>query len=226
MTTRTLTGEFTKGLWEQIPPFRLLLGLCPVLAVTTTLEDSWGMGLATLFVLVCSNLLISFIRNLVPTNVRIVTFIVIIASFVVVVEQLTRAYTPDLAEKLGIFIPLIVVNCVILGRAEAFASRNGPISSLADGLGIGIGFTMALSVIGAVRELLGTGRLTLFSQTRPGVFLQVIPDDWCTHTDSEGVFLFRFMVEPAGAFVVLGVLVMAMNAISKKQKTGRSRGGI
>ena len=205
---RTLTQEFTKGLWEQIPPFRLVLGLCPTLAVTKSLEGGWGMGLATTFVLVMSNLIISIIRRIVPPKVRIATFIVVIATFVVITELVMAAYTPMLSDTLGVFIPLIVVNCIILGRAEAFASKNNVGRSILDGLGIGIGFTLALAVLGAIREIFGTGSLTVFSQADLGV--QLIPL-------GEGQeYLFKFMVEPPGAFVCLGIMLMLMNVISER----------
>ncbi len=152
-----LFGEFKKGLWRENAVFRLLLGLCPTLAVTTSAENGLGMGFATTFVLVCSNLVVSLLRRLIPAKVRIPAFIVIIASFVTVVQLCMEAYFYDLYKALGIFIPLIVVNCVILGRAEAFASKNGLFSALADGLGMGTGFTLALFVLGAVRELFGSG---------------------------------------------------------------------
>jgi electron transport complex protein RnfE len=205
---KTLTQEFTKGLWEQIPPFRLVLGLCPTLAVTKSLEGGWGMGLATTFVLVCSNLFISALRNVIPPKVRIATFIVIIATFVVITELVMKAYTPMLSETLGVFIPLIVVNCIILGRAEAFASKNGIGRSLLDGFGIGFGFTLALAVLGALRELLGTGKLTMFAQAN--LDLTIIPL-------GEGrEFLFKFMVDPPGAFVCLGAMLLLMNLISER----------
>jgi electron transport complex protein RnfE len=205
---KTLTQEFTKGLWEQIPPFRLVLGLCPTLAVTKSLEGGWGMGLATTFVLVMSNLIISIIRRIVPPKVRIATFIVVIATFVVITELVMAAYTPMLSDTLGVFIPLIVVNCIILGRAEAFASKNNVGRSILDGLGIGIGFTLALSVLGAIREVFGTGRLTVFSQADLGVQLIQL---------GEGQeYLFKFMVEPPGAFVCLGAMLMLMNVISER----------
>jgi len=134
--------EFTKGLWNELPPFRLVLGLCPVLAVTTAAKNGMGMGLATTFVLVCSNVLVSLLRNVIPKKVRIAAYIVVIASFVVIVELLMQAFFYPLYKILGIFIPLIVVNCIILGRAEAFASKNSVIPSIADGLGMGLGFTL------------------------------------------------------------------------------------
>ncbi len=209
MAKRTLLQEFTKGLWEQIPPFRLVLGLCPVLAVTQSLEGGWGMGIATTFVLFCSNVLVSLLRPLIPPKVRVPVFIVIIATFVVITELVMKAYTPALSNSLGVFIPLIVVNCIILGRAEAFASKNGVVASMADGLGIGLGFTMALALLGGIRELIGTGSLTFFSQADLGV--QIIPL-------AEGQeFLFKFMVDPPGAFVMLGVMLMLMNVINERQ---------
>jgi electron transport complex protein RnfE len=209
MAKRTLVQEFTKGLWEQIPPFRLVLGLCPTLAVTKSLEGGWGMGIATTFVLVCSNILIALLRNVVPPKVRVPVFIVIIATFVVIVELVMKAFTPALSNSLGVFIPLIVVNCIILGRAEAFASKNGVTASAADGLGIGLGFTLALAVLGSIRELVGTGALTIFSQAKLGVQIIPLPEG------SE--FLFKFMVDPPGAFVMLGVMLMLMNIINERQ---------
>lgn len=207
---RSLGNEFTKGLWEQIAPFRLVLGLCPTLAVTKTLEGGWGMGLATTFVLVMSNTIISLLKPIVPPKVRIATFIVVIATFVVITELMMKAYTPDLSASLGVFIPLIVVNCIILGRAEAFASKNNVGRSILDGLGIGLGFTLSLTVLGALRELLGTGALTIFGQA--GLSLRLIPL-------SEGQeFLFRFMVEPPGAFVCLGAMLMIMNVLTERSK--------
>lgn len=195
----TLRAEFTKGLWETVPPFRLVLGLCPTLAVTTTGINGIGMGLATTFVLLFSNLFVSLLRKLIPPQVRIASFIVIIASFVVIVELVMQAYFYPLFKILGIFIPLIVVNCIILGRAEAFASRNTPLVALADGLGIGLGFTLSLFVLGCIRELLGAGTIL-------GVSVM-----W------SGFEPFTFMLKPPGAFVALGILLACMNLISQIQ---------
>ena len=142
---KTIVQEFTKGLWDEIPPFRLVLGLCPTLAVTKTVENGIGMGIATTFVLVCSNILVSMLRKVIPSKVRIACFIIVIATFVTVVELLMQAFTYPLFLKLGIFIPLIVVNCILLGRAEAFAYKKAVLPSIADGLGIGIGFTLSLA---------------------------------------------------------------------------------
>ena len=196
--------EFKKGLWDVLPPFRLVLGLCPTLAVTTSAINGAGMGLATTFVLVCSNLLVALLRNVIPSKVRIAAFIVIIASFVVIVELLMQAYVFGLYKVLGIFIPLIVVNCIILGRAEAFASKNGLADSVADGLGIGLGFTISLFVLGGVREILGNGTFC---------GLQVM---W------ESFAPFKFMVRAPGAFVSLGVMLALINWISARLEA-RSR---
>jgi electron transport complex protein RnfE len=154
---KSIASEFTKGLWNEVPPFRLVLGLCPVLGVTTSMKNGIGMGLATTFVLLCSNILVSLLRKVIPAKVRIACFIIIIATFVIVVEQMMAAFAYGLFLDLGVFIPLIVVNCIVLGRAEAFASKNGVFKSTADGLGIGLGFTWALGLLGAVRELIGNG---------------------------------------------------------------------
>ena len=199
---KSIAQEFTKGLWKEIPPFRLVLGLCPVLAVTKTVENGWGMGLATTFVLVFSNLLVSILRKVIPAKVRIACFIIIIATFVTVVELVMQAFAYPLFLKLGIFIPLIVVNCIVLGRSEAFASKNGVMLSLADGLGIGIGFTLALAALGAVRELLGTGMLTFYEKS-----LQIMPAAFEP---------FTFMVEAPGAFVCLGLMLAVMNLFETK----------
>ena len=195
---KTLTQEFVKGLWDEIPPFRLVLGLCPTLAVTKSVENGIGMGVATTFVLVCSNILVSMLRNIIPSKVRIACFIIIIATFVTVVELLMQAFTYPLFLKLGIFIPLIVVNCIVLGRSEAFASKNGMVHSAADGLGIGIGFTLALAALGAVRELLGYGTVLGFNVFGPSYEP------------------FAFMVEAPGAFVGLGLMLCIMNYVGKK----------
>ena len=195
---KSIAQEFVKGLWAEIPPFRLVLGLCPALAVTKTVENGLGMGAATTFVLVCSNILVSLLRNIIPDKVRIACFIIIIATFVTVVELVMQAYTYPLFLKLGIFIPLIVVNCVVLGRAEAFAAKKSVVYSLADGLGIGIGFTLALGALGAVREILGNG--TFYGISLFGPSFEP----------------FTFMVEAPGAFVGLGLMLCVMNMLESK----------
>jgi electron transport complex protein RnfE len=196
----SVLNEFTKGLWNELPPFRLVLGLCPVLAVTTAAENGMGMGLATTFVLLCSNVLISLMRNIIPKKVRIAAYIVVIATFVVIVEQAMQAYFYPLYKVLGIFIPLIVVNCIILGRAEAFASKNRILPSAADGLGMGLGFTLSLTFLGAVREIIGNG--TLF-----GASIM-----W------ESYQPFSAMVKAPGAFICLGLILSVMNWINARQR--------
>jgi electron transport complex protein RnfE len=198
MSSKTITHEFFKGFWEVLPPFRLVLGLCPTLAVTKYAENGIGMGLATTFVMVFSNILISSIKTFIPKKVRIASYIVVIATFVVIVELLMQAYFYPLFERLGIFIPLIVVNCIILGRAEAFASKNPVYLSAADGLGIGLGFTMSLFLIGSIREILGYGTF---------LNMQVMGSSFEP---------FTFMVEAPGAFVCLGLLLGIMNILSRK----------
>lgn len=195
-----LWKEFSKGLWKDLPPFKLVLGLCPTLAVTNTAENGLGMGLAVIFVLALSNLLVSLVRKIIPPKVRIACFIVIAASLVVAVELLMQAFAYPLYQQLGIFVPLIVVNCIILGRAEAFASKNPPLLSVADGLGMGIGFTMSLAFLGALRELLGTGNL------------------FGSHIMWQGFEPLGFMVAAPGAFVSLGVLLCIMNYVENLRR--------
>ena len=188
--------NFTKGFIKENPVFALFLGLCPTLGVTTTAINGMGMGLATTFVLLMANIVVSLIKNFIPDKVRIPSFIVIIASFVTIVELTMQAYLPDLFEALGLFIPLIVVNCLVLGRAEAFASKNNLLSSFIDGLGMGMGFTFALTLLGAVREILGSG--SIFG-------LKFI----------EGDGMIIFILSP-GAFIALGYLIVIINKLSKK----------
>lgn len=189
----SLMQEFRKGIWQENAVFKLVLGMCPALAVTTSAENGLGMGFATTFVLVCSNFVVSSLRKVIPGQVRIPAFIVIIASFVTVVQLCMEAYVYDLYKALGIFIPLIVVNCLILGRAEAFAFRNSPLRATIDGLGMGIGFTLALFILGAVREVLGSGALLGMSLFGP----DYVP--------------FLLLILPPGAFIALGCLLAGMN---------------
>jgi electron transport complex protein RnfE len=205
---KSITQEFTKGLWDEIPPFRLVLGLCPVLGVTTKMEYGIGMGLATTFVLVCSNILVSLLRNIIPPKVRIACFIIIIATFVTVVELLMQAYAYGIFLQLGIFIPLIVVNCIVLGRAEAFASKNNVVRSFADGAGIGVGFTMSLAALGALRELLGTGSIS-------GNILNLVPYE-AMNIFGASFHPFAFVTKAPGAFICLGLMLCAMNYVGKK----------
>ena len=176
--------------------FVLLLGMCPTLGTTSSALNGMSMGLATTFVLVCSNVVISLIKNLIPDMVRIPAFIVVIASFVTALQMCMQAFVPDIYATLGLFIPLIVVNCIILGRAEAFASKNGVVPSFFDGVGMGLGFTIALTVLGAVREILGTGKI---------FGLEVWPEDY-------GMLMF---VLAPGAFIVLGYLIAIVNKLKK-----------
>ncbi len=200
----TMGQDFVKGLWEQNPVLRQILGLCPVLAVTTKLENGIGMALATTFVLVCSSLIISLVRKAIPTQVRIAAFIVVIATFVTIVDLLMAAFVPALAESLGMFIPLIVVNCLILGRQEAFASKNNPIRAVVDALGMGLGFLIALSLLSAVRELLGMGTL---------LGIQIMPDSFIT---------WNLMTQAPGAFITLGLMIGAI-VMSDMRKTAKKR---
>jgi electron transport complex protein RnfE len=186
------------GIIKENPIFVLLLGMCPTLATTSSAINGMSMGLATTFVLISSNAVISLLKNVIPDMVRIPSFIVVIATFVTIIEMLMNAYVPALAESLGIFIPLIVVNCIVLGRAESFASRNGVLSSIFDGVGIGLGFTLALTLLGVSRELLGTGKI--FSQT-------IYPEQY-------GSLIF---VLAPGAFIVLGFLIAIFNKLQHKK---------
>lgn len=188
--------NFTKGFIKYNPIFALILGMCPTLGVSTSVANSIGMGLATTFVLTMSNIVISVCKDLIPDKVRIPAYVVIIASFVTVVDLMMAAYTPALHSKLGIFIPLIVVNCIVLARAESFASKNNIFSSAIDGLGMGLGFTMALMLLGAVREFLGSG----------AVFGQKIV--------SHGILIF---ILPPGAFIVLGYLIALINKLKTRK---------
>jgi Na+-translocating ferredoxin:NAD+ oxidoreductase subunit E len=200
----SILNDLTRGLWKEIPPFRLVLGLCPTLAVTTAAKNGMGMGLATTFVLLGSNILVSLLRNFIPKKVRIASYIVVIASFVVIVELTMQAYFYPLYQVLGIFIPLIVVNCIILGRAEAFASKNKLLPSMADGLGMGLGFTLSLTFLGSIREIIGNG--TLFGA----------PVMWASYEP------LTIMVKAPGAFLCLGLILAGMNYINERQKAGVS----
>lgn len=184
------------GITKENPTFVLMLGMCPTLATTTSAINGMSMGLATMFVLICSNVVISLIKNLTPDMVRIPVFIVVIASFVTILQMVMQAYLPDIYASLGLFIPLIVVNCVILGRAEGFASKNGPVASLMDGIGIGLGFTIGLTLLGICREFLGNG--SIFGLT-------LLPETY-------NMLMF---VLPPGAFITLGFLVAIVNKIKK-----------
>ncbi|MDO9464111.1 MAG: electron transport complex subunit E [bacterium] len=196
----SLKQDFTRGILAENPTFRLILGMCPTLAVSTSLVNAIGMGAATTFVLLGSNILVSLFRKFIPSNIRIPAFIVIIATFVTIVELIMQAYFPALNKSLGIFIPLIVVNCIILGRAEAFASKNPVFPSIMDALGMGIGFTGALALLGATREILGAGTI------------------WGYHILGTGFNPVIIMILPPGAFIALGLFLGLFNSLAKKRK--------
>lgn len=191
------TQAFTKGIVKENPVLRLVLGTCPTLAVTTSVLGGIGMGVAATFVLLCSNIVISMLRRIIPDKVRLPSYIIVIATFTTIVQMLLKAYLPSIDQVLGIYLPLIVVNCIILGRAEAFASKNGVVLSALDGLGMGVGFTAALTLMGAVRELLGTGQL--FGWPENGFFPAI-----------------TIFVMPAGGFFVFGLLIWLTNTLSAK----------
>lgn len=195
-----LGKTFMNGIFTENPTFVLLLGMCPTLAVTTGVVNAIGMGLSTMAVLICSNVVISLLRKFIPDKIRIAAYIVIIAGFVTIVQMLLNAYAPALAGSLGIYIPLIVVNCIILGRAEAFASKNTVLTSAFDGLGMGLGFTLALTLIASVREILGAG-------TFAGISLF-----------GAGYQPVSIMILPPGAFLTLGILLAVIQMITYKRK--------
>ncbi len=196
---KELRKIFMNGIIDENPTFRMVLGMCPTLAITTAVSNGIGMGLAVTFVLVFSNLVISLLRKAIPDQIRIPAFIVVIATFVTIVQLVVKAFVPALDAALGVFIPLIVVNCIIFGRAEAFAFKNKPIPAIVDGLGMGIGFTVAITLISAVRELFGAGTL---------LGVQVMP---------AGYMPMDLLVKPAGGFIVLGLLLALMNKLLPKK---------
>lgn len=205
MNKNKISAAFFNGLIKENPTFVLMLGMCPTLAVTTGVINGIGMGLSTTAVLICSNIVISLLRKFIPNKIRIASYIVIVAGFVTIVEMLLKAYLPDLSKSLGIYIPLIVVNCIILGRAEAFASKNGVLASTLDGLGMGLGFTGALTLIASVREILGAGSfagIPLFGESFQPLTVMILPP---------------------GAFLTLGMLIAAITAITKKAE--KKKGG-
>jgi len=196
---KELRRIFMNGIIDENPTFRMVLGMCPTLAITTAVSNGIGMGLAVTFVLVFSNLVISLLRKAIPDQIRIPAFIVVIATFVTIVQLVVKAFLPALDASLGVFIPLIVVNCIIFGRAEAFAFKNKPVPAIVDGLGMGIGFTIAITMICAVRELFGVGTL---------LGIQVMPANYMP---------MDLLVKPAGGFIVLGLMLAAMNKLLPKK---------
>lgn len=194
-----LVHEFTKGIVKENPVLRLVLGTCPTLAVSTSVESALGMGVAASIVLICSNIAISALKKVIPSKVRIPAYIVIIASFVTIVQMIVKAFAPQIDAQLGVYLPLIVVNCIILGRAEAFACKNSVLASAVDGMGMGVGFTAALLLMGAIRELLGTGTIA---------GLQIIP---------ASVSPMLIFILPPGGFFVFGMLIACANKIADKK---------
>ncbi|HPM05087.1 MAG TPA: electron transport complex subunit E [Candidatus Cloacimonas sp.] len=191
--------ELTKGIIKENPIFVIVLGMCPTLATSTSVENALGMGMAATFVLVCSNIFISLIKNITPDKIRIPVYVVVIASFVTIVDLSMAAFIPDLHKSLGLFIPLIVVNCIILGRAEAFANKNNVLNSIADGIGMGLGFTLALSVVATIREILGNGTW---------LNIKVLPETYDP--------MLITLLAP-GAFITLGFLMALMNMLKEKK---------
>ncbi|UOD34070.1 electron transport complex subunit E [Deferribacteraceae bacterium V6Fe1] len=196
----SILSVFKDGFWKNNAVFKQVLGMCPTLAVTTSAINGIAMGFASTAVLICSNFVVSLVKNIIPSKVRIPAYIVIIASFVTVIDLVMNAYVHDIHKVLGLFIPLIVVNCVILGRAESFASKNTPVSSVFDGLGIGLGFTFALFILGSVREILGNGSILGFALT----------GDWFKPA--------VVMILPPGAFIALGFILFIINYIEDRKK--------
>ncbi|MDD3410555.1 MAG: electron transport complex subunit E [Eubacteriales bacterium] len=194
---KSLKAVFFNGLIAENPTFRLLLGMCPTLAISTAASQGLGMGLATTFVLVFSNLVISLLRNIIPEKVRIPSFVVVIATFVTIVDLLLKAFIPALSSSLGLYIPLIVVNCIIFARAEAFAFKNAPVPSLVDGLGMGLGFTCSITLLSSIREIIGSG--TFFG-------MQVMPASYVP---------MGIVTRPPGGFIMLGILMLLVNAVAK-----------
>ena len=211
MKKKSLLSVFMNGILNENPTFRLLLGMCPTLAVSTAASQGLGMGLSTTFVLVFANLVISALRKIIPDRVRIPSYIVVIATFVTIIDLVIKAFLPALSSSLGIYIPLIVVNCIIFARAESFASKNDVLPSIVDGLGMGLGFTASLTLLSAVREIIGSGKL-FGAQVMPAAYKPM-----------------AIVVSPAGGFIVLGIMILIVNAVVKsvaKHKSVKAKEGI
>ena len=217
---KSLGREFTKGLLDENPVLRLVLGTCPTLAVSTSVVNAVGMGISAMIVLVCSNIVISLLRKIIPSKVRIPAYIVIIASFVTIVQMIVKAFVPDLDAALGVFLPLIVVNCIILGRAEAFAGKNSVIASAVDGLGMGVGFTIALCCMASVREILGAGTFLAGAQNLLVLFGENVLNGFNGFTliPQDGVIspMMIFILAPGG-FFTFGILMACANRIAEKK---------
>lgn len=211
MKKKSLLSVFMNGILNENPTFRLLLGMCPTLAVSAAASQGLGMGLSTTFVLVFANLVISALRKIIPDRVRIPSYIVVIATFVTIIDLVIKAFLPALSSSLGIYIPLIVVNCIIFARAESFASKNDVLPSIVDGLGMGLGFTASLTLLSAVREIIGSGKL-FGAQVMPAAYKPM-----------------AIVVSPAGGFIVLGIMILIVNAVVKsvaKHKSAKAKEGI
>ena len=214
MSNNSKMKILTNGLINENPVLRLVLGTCPTLAVTTMAANGFGMGLAATFVLICSNMVISALRNIIPGQVRIPCYITVIAGFVSVVQMLVKAFVPSLDTALGVFLPLIVVNCIILGRAEMFASKNGVVDSALDGLGMGIGFTITLTIMGSIREILGSGT---WMSGLDGI-LPFLPDGFAIQVLPEAIDHFTIMTSAPGGFFVFGVLMAGATWLTSRPK--------
>lgn len=205
-------NNLLKGITHENPIIYSLLGLCPALAITTKLENAIGMGIAFTFVLIMSNTVISIIRKIIPNDLRIPVYIVIIATFVTIIEMLLNAFLPNISKSLGIFLPLIVVNCIVLGRAEAFASKNNIISSIIDGLGMGIGYSLVLCFIAVIREVLGTGKITIWNNL-------VININSLFNNEQLPLFS-SFFISSAGGYIILGLFISLINHIKRGKMDG------
>ncbi len=211
MKKQSIGHVFMNGILSENPTFRLLLGMCPTLAISTAASRGLGMGLATTFVLVFSNMVISMLRNIIPEKVRIPSFIVVIATFVTIIDLVIKAFLPSMSDSLGIYIPLIVVNCIIFARAEAFAFKNPVLPSIVDGLGMGLGFTLSITLLSAVREIIGTGKF---------FDMQIMPTSYQP---------MAVIISPSGGFLTLGILLLVVNALIKyvqKRKKMKAEEGI
>ena len=211
----------TNGILNENPVLRLVLGTCPTLAVTTMASNGIGMGLAATFVLLCSNIVISALRNIIPNQVRIPCYITVIAGFVSVVQMMVKAYVPDLDKALGVYLPLIVVNCIILGRAEMFASKNGILDSALDGIGMGIGFTITLTIMGSIREILGSGTW----MAGLGGLIPSLGADFAIRVIPESIDTFSLMTSAPGGFFVFGVLMAGAAWLTNRPKKEAAEGG-
>ncbi len=214
MSEKSKLSILTNGILNENPVLRLVLGTCPTLAVTTMASNGIGMGLAATFVLLCSNIVISALRNIIPNQVRIPCYITVIAGFVSVVQMVVKAYVPDLDKALGVYLPLIVVNCIILGRAEMFASKNGILDSALDGIGMGIGFTITLTIMGSIREILGSGTW----MAGLGKLIPALGADFSIQIIPETIDTFSLMTSAPGGFFVFGILMAAATWLTTRPK--------